>query len=393
VDTVNENEEATGVFITDMLEQQGMSLLTQNLDRLDETNKDEADGVHNTLAIFENLFEVRPELCDKAGETGLLQWLLKRLRSRLPFDGNKLYAAETLAILLQDSVDNRAKLGDLEGIDILLQQLAFYKRHDPGSNEEAEYMENIFNCLCSSLLHGPNREKFLKGEGPHLMNLLIKEKKQSRSGAIKVLNHAVTGPDGSGNANKVVEIFGLRSLFPLFMKTPKKTKRKGLTAPEFEEHIISILAGILQHVTAGQLKSRIMIKFEENNFEKVERLIELHFKYEDKVRAVDRVIQADLAADSESLDEDEVYLRRLDSGLFSLQLLDYILLEVCASNPNVREKVAKLLQLRQSSFESVAKIVKEYGKNLGDDNQEWKTNQQQHIQELISTVLDSSSSE
>lgn len=92
----------------------------------------------------------------------------------MPFDGNKLYAGEMLAILLQDNVENRASLGNVEGIDILLQQLATFKRHDPSSNEEGEYMENLFNCLCSALLHGPNRDKFLKGEGPQLMNLMLR---------------------------------------------------------------------------------------------------------------------------------------------------------------------------------------------------------------------------
>ena len=29
--------------------------------------------------------------------------------------------------------------------------------------------------------------------------------------------------------------------------------------------------------------------------------------------------------------EDEFYLKRLDSGLFTLQLIDYIMLEICAS--------------------------------------------------------------
>jgi beta-catenin-like protein 1 len=96
------------------------------------------------------------------------------LRARIPFDGNKLYVAESLAILLQNTPENRSALGDMEGIDVLLQQLAFYKRHDPSSNEESEYMENLFNCLCSSLLWGANREKFLKGEGPQLMNLMLK---------------------------------------------------------------------------------------------------------------------------------------------------------------------------------------------------------------------------
>jgi len=68
LDTVNEAEDETAVFIDNLLDQQAISLLTQNLDRLDEANKDEFDGVHNTLAIFENLFELRHSLCAQAGD-------------------------------------------------------------------------------------------------------------------------------------------------------------------------------------------------------------------------------------------------------------------------------------------------------------------------------------
>lgn len=77
--------------------------------------------------------------------SGLLSWLLKRLRLKVPFDQNKLYASEMLSIILQDNEKNRALLGELDGIDTLLQQLAFYKRHDPSSAEEHELMENLFN--------------------------------------------------------------------------------------------------------------------------------------------------------------------------------------------------------------------------------------------------------
>lgn len=43
---------------------------------------------------------------------------------KVPFDGNKLYATEILSILLQTTPDNRKLLGELDGIDVLLQQLA-----------------------------------------------------------------------------------------------------------------------------------------------------------------------------------------------------------------------------------------------------------------------------
>ena len=45
---------------------------------------------------------------------------------------------------------------------------------DPKTGEEQEMMENLFDCVCSSLIHVPNRDKFLKGEGLQLMNLMLR---------------------------------------------------------------------------------------------------------------------------------------------------------------------------------------------------------------------------
>ena len=75
-------------------------------------------------AIFENILEFKPELRTDAGKQGLMQWLLKRIKVKMPYDGNKLYASELLSILLQDSTENATLLGDLDGVDVLLQQLA-----------------------------------------------------------------------------------------------------------------------------------------------------------------------------------------------------------------------------------------------------------------------------
>lgn len=186
VDILHESEEGAEALTDSLLEHQVIALLVQNLDRLDETVKEEADGVHNTLAIVENLTELRPEICNEASKQGLLQWLLRRIKLKAPFDANKLYASELLSILLQDNQINRAALGEMDGIDTLLQQLAFYKRHDPSNAEEHELMENLFNCLCSALMVVPNRERFLRGEGLQLMNLMLREKKTSRNGSLKV---------------------------------------------------------------------------------------------------------------------------------------------------------------------------------------------------------------
>ncbi|KAK2718224.1 beta-catenin-like protein 1 isoform X2 [Artemia franciscana] len=376
LDTVEESQEGADVLIDALKQQQVVALLVQNLERLDETVPEESEGVHNSLAVVENLAEMRPEMCLEAAQQGLIQWLLKRLKAKMPFDSNKLYVSEILSILLHAIPGNRAILGENGGIDILLQQLAHFKRQDPKNSEEQEMMENLFDSLCYCLLLPENRERFLLGEGVQLMNLMLREKKLSRNGALKVLNHAVTGPEGHDSAVKLLDILGLRTIFPLFMKTPKKSKLKGLLAEEFEEHVLSIIANIFRHCQGPQ-RQRLLAKFAENDFEKVERLMELHFKYTEKVSKSDREIQ-----DAEDEDEEATYLRRLDNGLFVLQMIDYIILEVAVSGPSqIRDRVLHILNLRGGSVQQIREIIREYVSNFGEDKN--ATSEKQRFLDLL----------
>lgn len=375
-----QEEEGAEALIDALLEGQVVTTLVHNLQRMDEANKAEADGVHNSLGIIENLAEVRVQVCRDAGPGGLLAWLLKRLRAKLPFDANKLYSSEILAICMQNHEENRRLLGEMDGIDVLLQQLAVYKRHDPSTNEEQEMMENLFDTLCSCLMFTPNRDLFLRGEGLQLMNLMLREKKLSRNGALRVLDHALTGQEGADNCNKFVEILGLRTIFPLFMKTPGKHGKKGLTKDQHEEHVISIITSLLRNCRPNQ-RTRLINKFTENDHEKVDRLLELHFKYLEKVLATNLEEQAK----AENLDEDELYLRRLDGGLFTLQLVDYIMLDVCATGPpSIKRRVLKILNLRNASVKTIKNIMREYASNLGDGtNSDAQAEEQDRILDLL----------
>lgn len=71
-------------------------------------------------------------------------------------------------------------------------------------------------------------------EQDSLLYFCYREKKLSCNGSLKVLNHAMSGPDGKDNCNKFVDILGLRTIFPLFMKTPKKNRKRVLTTEEHE---------------------------------------------------------------------------------------------------------------------------------------------------------------
>uniref|UniRef100_A0A3P9K4Y8 Catenin, beta like 1 n=1 Tax=Oryzias latipes TaxID=8090 RepID=A0A3P9K4Y8_ORYLA len=389
IDTLHESEEGAEVLIDALLEGQVVALLVQNMERLDEQVKEESDGIYNTLAIIENMAEFRPGLCAEAAQQGLMQWLLKRIKAKMPFDANKLYCSEILAILLQNNDNTRELLGEMDGIDVLLQQLSVFKRHNPNTAEEQEMMENLFDALCSCLMLASNRERFLKGEGLQLMNLMLREKKMSRTSALKVLDHAMIGPEGLDNCHKFVDILGLRTIFPLFMKTPKKMKKAGVPEKEHEEHVCSIIASMLRNLKSQQ-RTRLLNKFTENDCEKVDRLMELHFKYLEAVQQADKRIEGEkheMVQRGEILDdsmEDEFYLRRLDAGLFVLQLICYIMVEISNSGiSQLQQRVHQILNLRGGSVKVVRHIMREYAESLGDGKtEEFKETERKRIVDL-----------
>ncbi|CAJ1055303.1 beta-catenin-like protein 1 [Xyrichtys novacula] len=390
IDTLHESEEGAEVLIDALLEGQVVALLVQNMDRLDEQVKEEADGIFNTLAIIENMAEFRPGLCTEAAQQGLMQWLLKRIKAKMPFDANKLYCSEILAILLQNNDNTRELLGEMDGIDVLLQQLSVFKRHNPSTAEEQEMMENLFDALCSCLMLPANRDRFLRGEGLQLMNLMLREKKMSRTSALKVLDYGMIGPEGTDNCHKFVDILGLRTIFPLFMKTPKKMKKTGTSEKEHEEHVCSIIASMLRNLKSQQ-RSRLLTKFTENDCEKVDRLMELHFKYLEAVQQADKRIEGEkheMVRRGEILDdsmEDEFYLRRLDAGLFVLQLICYIMVEISNSGiSQLQQRVHQILNLRGGSVKVVRHIMREYAESIGDGkSDEFKEAERKRIMDLL----------
>jgi len=63
----------------------------------------------------------------------------------------------------------------------------------------------------------------------------------SRTSALKVLDHSMTGPEGADNCQKFVDILGLGRIFPLFIKTPKAHKKAGPNKRELEGNYCAVL--------------------------------------------------------------------------------------------------------------------------------------------------------
>lgn len=118
--------------------------------------------------------------------------------------------------------------------------------------------------------------------------------------------------------------------------------------------------------------------------------MELHFKYLEKVHAIDNIIEKEKEnpklEEEDHLDlEEKFYLRRLDAGLFTLQLVDYIMLDICSSGaPSIKQRVLQILNLRGGSIKTIRNIMREYAGNLGDAKDEsLKEVEQQRILQLV----------
>lgn len=98
------------------------------------------------------------------------------------------------------------------------------------------------------------------------------------------------------------------------------------------EHVVSCIYSLWKHVTGVHLE-RLMNKFVENDFEKVQRLVELHDTFYKATLECEKKIQQkmkELISSRKGIsdeDEDSFYLMKLDAGLFTLQLVDLVLNE------------------------------------------------------------------
>ncbi|KAJ3160167.1 hypothetical protein HDU86_001003 [Geranomyces michiganensis] len=379
-----EAEVGMKALVAALVANDALSLLVQNLNRLDETQAEDRQGVFNTLSVLENFIAVDPALSETiVSKTTLLAYLLQRIRSKA-FDSNRQYASEMLSVLMQNSRANRLKLGELGGVDTLLRVLAGYKRRDPQDADEVELMENLFDTLCAALTEAEIKQLFLDGEGLELMLLMIKEKKMARMRAVKVLSHAMLGAAGAACCAHFVEIYGLKTLFPLLMRKGAKTYKKAyktFSELEEDEHVITILASLFRSLSDLAARERLMAKFSEAGYDKVDRLLQMHEQYFARVQAADRTIakrraeydaenekdaNLDVDEDEKAAREEEDFLDRLAAGLLTLQFVDFVIAFACFDDPEgkIKERVAAHLESASQSLDTIKTVLKEYADNF-----------------------------
>ncbi|GAA97784.1 uncharacterized protein L969DRAFT_100397 [Mixia osmundae IAM 14324] len=352
-----------------------LELLTQNVRRLDLGDETERNGVYHALSLFENLLSATEGLALRLTKTtDLLAWLLQQVQQKATKDLEQIrfYAAEILSMLLSTGDDTiRQRFGALDGVDVCLTTLSAYRKRDPKGAEELEFMENVFDILCSALATTTIKQRFLEGEGVELMVLLMKQKMLARTRSIKVLDHALSGEAGISSCERFVEALGLRTLFSAFMGKSRTGKRKASesSGAEDDEHILGILNSLLSNLASeSESRLRLLAKFVEDGYEKVDRLLELRETAQDRVKSREGELASErrtLQAEGLDYDEDDEYFRRLEAGLFTLQLVDYVIAWIVMEDDGIQEHVRLLLSRKDMAFADVVDVLKEYRDNIG----------------------------
>ena len=368
---VEAEQEQWSVLVNAMIEADLLGLLVSNFARLNESNDSDRSGVYHALSVLENLAS-QTSLAEKIGQdTTVLKWLLDRIpKKESPVSQNKQYAAEIMAILLQSSPMNRRKLCELDGVDLLLQILAAYRKRDPlKGTEEEEFVENVFDSLTCVVDESEGKKKFVEAEGVELCLIMIKEGKLSKSRALRLIDHALNGHGGAEVCERLVEAAGLKIIFGMFMK-----KQDGQTT----EHLLGIFSSSLRLLPANSSgRIRTLAKFVEKDYEKLVKLVKLRRDYATRVAVVDKEIRNErsrLDADEREEMVDEWESRRLDAGLFCLQTIDVILAWLVAEDDGASKRIQSLLADHDESL-AVVKVTIQ-GELFA-----------KHINEMVLTIL------
>lgn len=340
-----------------------LDLLHQNIARFDEITESDRAGVYHVLVVLESLSS-RTALADLVGKhKSIIGWLISRSNKKESVvSQNKQYAAEVLAILLQSSATSIRRFQELNGVDTCLQALSSYRRRDPAKGtEEEEFVENLFDCLTCSVDDAQIKQTFIDAEGVELCLIMIKEGKMSKPRALRLLDHALGGPDGGACCEKLVEAAGLKPIFGIFMKKQDQ---------QLTEYILGVLASMLRSLPVDSApRIRVLGKFVEKDYEKIDRLIQVRRDIQSRVGNVDRDISKErqsLSADEQEELTEEWLSRRMDAGLFSLQTTNIILTWLTAEDNGAKEHIIKGLSYGTDGLKAIRSSLQEHLDSIGD---------------------------
>ncbi|EER06305.1 conserved hypothetical protein [Perkinsus marinus ATCC 50983] len=341
----------------------------------DEAGKmeDAQQATTNCLQTIENLFEIWPAKTVPEFATGrFVEWLVTVIKEAVReknFTYNALFASELLSLLLQQCLNPTQtipQIVDRRSLDRLLRVTNMYRHNDPKETSENELLENVFDALV--LIVPYHQTAFGQSQGVQLMVKLLSQGAGKRLAArlsLRVLEAALR--DHPENCKIFVEQMGLKSIFGLL------SHRKA-TDTEMEA-VVSIIYHLLRN-TRGSEAARVLNKFTEGSFSKVDTLVKLR---EDTRKHLERRLKAYdeesaergsavAEEEEEDLGEDPKearYVFALGSGLSQLQLIDLCLLLLCHNSGN-KALTEHLCRAVQGMTGSIREVIAQYTDELED---------------------------
>jgi len=422
----NIGEVAGKILIKALIEQGALASLVETCEFLDSASKQIGDddflGVLATLELIQNIVEnaatdsaaIAKSLFSQTSYANtstsnkpsrFASFLLRKItQSKSDYNDVKGVAAELLSTLIaldeplkNDSNDevntlcNASIIGStifemdvkstkvkVDGIEYLLEATSAFKKRDPVSKDEEEFVENVFDALSSAIAFEiSNKSKFKNAEGFELMIRTMHENGFARFAALRTISHALAGSN-SEICEAFIEAGGLKVVFPAFLGRSISQTRKvhGIDAVEKEEeYSISIIVSCLDHLLDPSIsRLRLLNKFNDlggtsgSSLEKIDRLIELHSVYYNKVErvstAADKLVKQEEENAKDEEDEEELalsYISRLRSGLQILQKIDYLIAYLLTQklDVNLSVKLRTKLYEQGGSLLQIAEILSE----------------------------------
>lgn len=338
-------------------------ILVDDLHRVQEA--DDQQLITDILSVFENFLEVYPFSSYLiAQRTKILPWALKQIKIT-EFSQNKLFASEILYTLAQSSTENQIALCKLEAV-VLFIKILFEMRNKTyklPENEE-EFVHNISNSLCSCLMINENKKVFRHADGPKTMLLFMRENNLFRHLAVKILDFATQ--NNPKCCKDLVELDGLKNIFSYFMgKGFKNSHKNASLIADCEEHCLSIIFSLCKY-TESVNKDRLLYKFKENNGEKCERLVEFYVKFNRKSK---QISDSESDAEGDDIPGEDIYVKKLNKGLFSLQLVSAIIGFLLTSEHNdIKNKLLALFPINKIETVYIKNTLIEMSSHLGEED-------------------------
>lgn len=341
--------------------------------RLIESGRE--DTLSLSLIVFENGIDYVPRLAScLVTETDCMDLLISIIENQ-DSDTLHLHAAELLGILVQTAQETGsemfARVHGVERCVRLLHQHISIQTEDFDLIEEVHY---IGNAIVAALLFPPARGI----DSPDAVFKQCVEMMRSgtfvRISSIRIIELLLV--QNTANCTAFVNSSGLKGVFTAFMGKMKSLIQKfGESCLDLDEKILLTLNHLFMNLSDTPYL-RLLKKFSDHSFEKVDRLFELRDTFSESVAAV-----------AETSPE-ESYAKRIDAGLFNLQLVDTLIafLATCG-NKDMEARIDQTLHQHNITKASLRATLSEYVEAL-DTTSEAGKHTKTTIQSLINLIVE-----